>query len=175
MDRTAARLPRVIVSGGQSGVDRAALDVARRLGLPSAGWCPRGRWAEDGPIDLVYPLAETPSARPIQRTVWNLRDSDATLVLLFGPARGGTLATLRHARLLGRPCRAVNLAAPVSPMPTRQWIAGRRIARLNVAGPRESEAPGIHGRAADFLLLLLAGWPPAVSKYYPARTSSAGT
>ncbi len=175
MDRTAVQLPRVVISGGQSGVDRAALDVARLLGLRCGGWCPRGRWAEDGPIDPAYPLTETPSARPIQRTVWNLRDSDATLVLLFGPARGGTLATLRHARLLGRPCRAVNLATPVSPMPSRRWIAARQIARLNVAGPRESEAPGIHRRAADFLLLLLARWPPAASKYYPARTSSAGT
>ena len=175
MDRIPARLPRVIVSGGQSGVDRAALDVERRLGLPSAGWCPRDRWAEDGPIDPAYPLTETPSARPIQRTLWNLRDSDATLVLLFGPARGGTLSTLRHARLLGRPCRAVNLAAPVSPMPTRRWIAARRIARLNVAGPRESEAPGIHARAADFLLRLLARSPSAANLYYVANTSSAGT
>ena len=175
MDRTPARLPRVVVSGGQSGVDRAALDVARLLGLPIAGWCPRGRWAEDGPIDPAYPLVETPSARPLQRTVWNLRDSDATLVLLFGPARGGTLATLRHARLLGRPCRAVNLAAPISAMPTRRWIAARRIATLNVAGPREGEAPGIHGRAFDFLLLLLARHPKATIGNYPARTSSAGT
>ncbi len=175
MDRTPARLPRVVVSGGQSGVDRAALDVARRLGLASAGWCPRGRWAEDGPIDPAYPLAETPSARPIQRTLWNLRDSDATLVLLWGPARGGTLATLRHARLLGRPCRVVNLAAPTSPIATGRWIAARRIARLNVAGPRASEAPGIHARASDFLLRLLARCPPAASRYYAARTSSAGT
>ena len=156
MNRAAVRLPRVIVSGGQSGVDRAALDVALLLALPCGGWCPRGRWAEDGPIEPVYPLAETPSARPIQRTVWNVRDSDATLVLLLGSARGGTLATLRHARLLGRPCRVVDLASPAAPMAVRRWIAARRIAKLNVAGPRASEAPGIHGRAFEFLLRLLA-------------------
>ena len=151
-----AAWPRVILSGGQTGVDRAALDVALLLGMPCGGWCPRGRWAEDGPIDLVYPLRETPSPRPIERTAWNLRDSDATLVLLDGRAEGGSLATLRLARLIGRPCLAVNLARPVSPRPARRWLIARRAARLNLAGPRESEAPGIYARAGAFLFGLLA-------------------
>ena len=70
-----------IVSGGQTGVDRAALDAALALGMRCGGWCPAGRWAEDGPIDPRYPLRETPSGDPAQRTEWNVRDSDATLIL----------------------------------------------------------------------------------------------
>ena len=70
-----------IVSGGQSGVDRAALDAALARGLDAGGWCPAHRWAEDGPVPARYPLRETPSADPAQRTRWNVRDSDATLVL----------------------------------------------------------------------------------------------
>ena len=70
-----------IVSGGQTGVDRAALDVARELSLACGGWCPRGRRAEDGAIPARYPLVETPRAAYPQRTEWNVRDSDATLVL----------------------------------------------------------------------------------------------
>ncbi|MDP6705118.1 MAG: putative molybdenum carrier protein [Alphaproteobacteria bacterium] len=86
-----------VISGGQTGVDRAALDAAMTLGLAVGGWCPRGRWAEDGPIPTRYPLIETPLARVVQRTFWNVRDSDATLVLVQGRARGGTLATIRQA------------------------------------------------------------------------------
>ena len=74
-----------IISGGQTGVDRAALDVALELGLPCGGWCPRGRRAEDGPIDPRYPLTETPWDGYPQRTEWNVRDADGTLILT--PAR----------------------------------------------------------------------------------------
>ena len=80
-------LLRRVVSGGQTGVDRAALDVAIALGFAHGGWCPAGRLAEDGPIDARYPLRETPSADPSQRTEWNVRDSDATLVLTGAGAR----------------------------------------------------------------------------------------
>ena len=69
-----------ILSGGQTGADRAALDFAIEYGLPHGGWCPRGRLAEDGPIDERYELTETPSHRYAQRTEWNVRDSDATVV-----------------------------------------------------------------------------------------------
>ena len=73
-----------IVSGGQTGVDRAALDVALDLSLPCGGWCPKGRKAEDGPIAAHYPLTETPLDSYPQRTEWNVRDSDGTLVLTRG-------------------------------------------------------------------------------------------
>src|SRR5215217_2323846 len=91
-----------IVSGGQTGVDRAALDVALELGIECGGWCPAGRQAEDGPIDARYPLRETPSADPAQRTEWNVRDSDATLLLTTGAASPGTELTREVARRLGR-------------------------------------------------------------------------
>lgn len=80
-----------IVSGGQTGADRAALDWALAHGVPCGGWCPKGRKAEDGPIDLKYPLKETPSSSYIQRTEWNVRDSDATVVFSNRGPRVGEL------------------------------------------------------------------------------------
>jgi len=148
--------PIEIVSGGQTGVDRAALDTALALGLPCGGWCPRGRRAADGPIPSRYPLRETPSASYPERTEWNVRDSDGTLVLHRGRPRGGTALTLRLAGRYGRPALAVDLARSPEAEAVRQWIARERIARLNVAGPRESEHPGIHGQAARFLHDVLA-------------------
>jgi hypothetical protein len=147
-----------VVSGGQTGVDRAALDAALRVGIPCGGWCPRGRQAEDGPIAARYPLVETPEARPDQRTGWNVRDSDATLVLARGRIAGGTERTVERARGLGRPLRVVDLSAGPAVAAVRTWIGARRIGVLNVAGPRESEEPGIHGEALDFLSALLV--PP---------------
>ena len=82
-----------IVSGGQTGVDRAALDVALELGIPCGGWCPRGRRAEDGALSARYPLMETPSDDYVQRTTWNIRDSDGTLILTRGEPTGGTAQT----------------------------------------------------------------------------------
>jgi len=143
--------PVEIVSGGQTGVDRAALDVALALGLACGGWCPRGRRAEDGPLPARYPLRETPSASYPERTEWNVRDSDGTLVLHRGRLRGGTALTVRLARRQGRPAMTVDLAAAPSAPAVRDWIARERIRRLNVAGPRESEHPGIHAQATQFL------------------------
>ena len=145
-----------IVSGGQTGVDRAALDVARELGLRAGGWCPRGRRAEDGPIPDRYPLRETPSSSYPLRTEWNVRDSDGTLILHRGALRGGTALTRRLARRLGRPLLAVDLVAPPAAGAVRAWLAHERIATLNVAGPRESEQPGIHAASATFLREVLA-------------------
>lgn len=138
-------------------MDRAALDAALRLGLPCGGWCPAGRRAEDGPIPLRYPLRETHSADPAERTARNVRDSDATLLLATLPLRGGTALTAALARRCGRP---LALFDPWGAKPTAvaTWVRGVAPRRLNVAGPRESEAPGI-GRAA--LHLLLAALPPA--------------
>jgi Circularly permutated YpsA SLOG family len=91
-----------IVSGGQTGADRAALDWALARGIECGGWCPKGRKAEDGPIDPKYPLKETPSAAYIQRTEWNVRDSDATVVFSVNPfLTGGSKSTVEFARKHG--------------------------------------------------------------------------
>ena len=82
--------PSRIISGGQTGVDRAALDAARAAGIACGGWCPKGRLAEDGPLPAHYPLAQTPTHRYGQRTQWNVRDSEGTLVLYWGELHGGT-------------------------------------------------------------------------------------
>ena len=150
---------RGVVSGGQTGVDRAALDAAEAAGLERAGWCPLGRIAEDGPIDPAYPLRETPEARPEQRTEWNVRDSDATLILLGGAPRGGTATAVASARIQGRPLRQVALEQAPDPEETRAWLEAAGVATLNVAGPRESEAPGIGAEARAWLdrLFGLAG------------------
>ncbi len=148
--------PRKIVSGGQSGVDRAALDIAAELSLPRGGWCPRGRHAEDGPIPDAYPLKETPSPDTAQRTEWNVRDADGTLVITEGVPSGGTAVTIRFARKYGKPFLVVDLRGDAEPGAVGRWIAERGIAVLNVAGPRESKRPGIHDRAAAFLRAALA-------------------
>lgn len=150
--------PGKVVSGGQTGVDRAALDVAAELSLPRGGWCPRGRYAEDGPISDIYSLKETPSPATAQRTEWNVRDADGTLVLTEGEPSGGTAATVRFARKHGKPCLVLDLKEDADPGAVGRWIAEHGIAVLNVAGPRESKCPGIYRRAAAFLREALA--PP---------------
>src|SRR5690349_1618711 len=132
-----------IVSGGQTGVDRAALDVALELGLPCGGWCPRGRRAEDGPIDGRYPLTETPWDGYPQRTEWNVRDSDGTLVLTRGAPDRGTALTVELARRYGRPHLVIDLAEPLRAERVRAWAGEHQVRTLNVAGPRESSCPGI--------------------------------
>jgi hypothetical protein len=145
-----------IQSGGQTGVDRAALDVALRLGIPCGGWCPRGRLAEDGPIPDRYPLIETPSADYAQRTEWNVRDSDATLILFRGSLKGGSALTERLAAQYGRPCLTVDLGRPVDAAAVRGWLREKGVRVLNVAGPRKSDAEDLYAPAATLLLTLLS-------------------
>ena len=144
-----------IVSGGQTGVDRAALDAALEARLACGGWCPREREAEDGVIPARYPLAETPARDPAQRTAWNVRDSDATLILVRGLPRGGTALTAQRTAAEGRPCRIVDLTADPDPGDVSAWIRSAGVRILNVAGPRESEAPGIHDEALALLRAIL--------------------
>ncbi|MEO8495820.1 MAG: putative molybdenum carrier protein [Planctomycetota bacterium] len=146
---------RRIVSGGQTGVDRGALDAAIFLGIEHGGWCPRGRLAEDGPIPSRYGLAETDSAKYPVRTQQNVIDSDGTLILYASELQGGTSLTLRLAREHDKPCLAIDLAAPIDYDSTRRWIADYAIEVLNVAGPRESSSSGIADAARSFLVQLL--------------------
>ena len=146
-----------IVSGGQTGVDRAALDAAMALGLPVGGWCPRGRRAEDGVIDSRYPLTETPDEPYAQRTAWNVRDADGTLVLLFDKPSPGTTLTVEKAKALGKAFLLVDLRMPPEAMAVMRWLEENAIRVLNVAGPRESEAPGIYEVALAYLENIFGG------------------
>ena len=147
-----------IISGGQTGVDRAALDVALQLGLPAGGWCPKGRRAEDGPIDIRYPLKETLSSSYPLRTEKNVLEADGTLILTRGKPRGGTALTLKLARFNKRPNLVIDLEKGADKEALWQWGKRNRIAVLNVAGPREGEAPGIYGQAFGFLKEVLTGY-----------------
>jgi len=141
-----------IVSGGQTGVDRAALDAAMAAGLEVGGWCPRGRRAEDGIIADRYPLEETPQRDYRQRTEWNVREADGTLVLYWGELQNGTLATVKFARdTHRRPLLMVNLLEPLDVGEAAKWIADNDIETLDVAGPRESSRRGIYRMAYDYL------------------------
>jgi hypothetical protein len=149
-----------IVSGGQTGVDRAALDVALELGLPCGGWCPKGRAAEDGPLAVRYPLTETPSEIHAQRTEWNVRDSDGTLVLTRGEPTEGTALTIAIAKRLRKPCLVLDLL-DLHEQPAESavwtWADQHNVRILNVAGPRESKCLGIYAQAAAFLRKVFRG------------------
>lgn len=146
-----------VVSGGQTGVDRAALDFAGQSRISRGGWCPSGRLALDGRISEEYPLLETPSAAYHQRTLWNVRDSDGTLIICCGELSGGTALTRRFARQLAKPCLIVDLVyvdlhkhAAWSMLAA--WLRNNRINTLNIAGPRERENSGIYNKTLAFLL-----------------------
>jgi predicted Rossmann-fold nucleotide-binding protein len=155
LSMTGTRLKKII-SGGQTGVDRAALDAALESGISCGGWCPKGRRAEDGVIPLNYAMEETSSSDYPQRTEFNVQDADGTLILAWGPPLGGTLLTLRLARKHRKPCRIIDLSAAIDAPSSREWIIKNEIETLNVAGPRESEAPGIYTRALNLLREVLA-------------------
>jgi len=156
-----AMLPLTIISGGQSGVDRAALDVAIALGLPEGGWCPRGRRAEDGPLHPRYQLRETEGDGYRQRTRRNVADSDATLVLNEGSLTGGTALTVDFAVRLSKPHLVLHLDHADDWNGAAQgrfadWLTEFQVGVLNVAGPGERKRPGIYGRAVGALRVLLA-------------------
>jgi len=134
-----------IISGGQTGVDRAALDVAIELNITHGGWCPKGRKAEDGVIPAKYHLQETPSDRYSERTEWNVRDSDGTLIIIKKPPpTGGTKLTIDKAMQLKKPCFIFDLSKEPQTDDFIIWITTNNVRTLNVAGPRESQNPGIH-------------------------------
>ncbi len=135
-----------IVSGGQTGADRAALDWAIEHGIAHGGWCPKGRIAEDGVIDVRYELKETPSSDSIQRTEWNVRDSDGTVIFSIGETlTGGSQKTFEFARQYEKPVLHISNAAGMTTAreALRRFVKEHRINVLNIAGPRGSEEPGV--------------------------------
>ena len=157
-----------LISGGQSGVDRAALDVALALGIAYGGWCPKGGWAEDFPVPpgvlAEYPqLAETPSTDPAQRTEWNVRDADACLIIADagGPeVSAGTVLAGELAHRYRKPLFVMKLGNADAARQAALWLRVQQARngaglKLAIGGPRESEAPGIYQRARAFIAELM--------------------
>ena len=150
-----------IVSGGQTGVDRAALDVAialsNELGISVGGYCPKGRIAEDGIIADKYPLTETTTSSYTQRTEWNVKHSDGTLILSCGKLTKGTALTLKFAKQRQKPFFIVDLSQDTTNiyLDIISWLTNNQIATLNIAGSRESSSPSIYKEAYSFLEKLL--------------------
>lgn len=140
----------MLVSGGQSGADRAALDWAIEHGIRHGGWCPRGRKTEDGVLPERYLLRETPGAGYLQRTEWNVRDSDATLIFtLADRLDGGSKRTATFADSLGKPW--LHVRPGVHPKYVARFLDRHAVRTLNVAGKRASSAPGIDGLVRQVL------------------------
>ncbi len=147
-----------IVSGGQTGVDRGALDAALEAAFPCGGWAPEGRVAEDGPIAERYPLRELPGSGYEKRTLRNVLDSDGTAILYFGALEGGTRLTMEYCVKHDKPCELLN-AERLSPEEAARelaaFVAGNGISALNVAGPRASKWSGAHAYARKTIEHLL--------------------
>ena len=133
-----------LVSGGQTGADRAALDWAIEHNIPHGGWCPKGRRAEDGPIDARYQLTETPSSNYVQRTEWNVRDSDATVIFTMSPElSGGSKKTEEFAKKHKKPCLHLRPQLESPSWSLAQFLRYQNIQVLNVAGTRGSKEPEV--------------------------------
>lgn len=183
---TPSSLPLVrIISGGQTGVDRGALDAALGAGLACGGWCPPGRASEPGPIPDVYPLEETPEERSPAapevprslRTEWNVRDADAVLVLrpVEAPPDPGTEWTVRCAELQGRPLLECDPEDPGAAARVHAWLLALHVRTLDVAGPSESRHAGVEALARRLLEDVLAGnLDPGSSRIMRAEGGAAG-
>lgn len=148
-----------VISGGQTGVDRAGLDAAMEAGIPIGGYCPKGRLAEDGTIPDKYPLIELESPESYYRTEKNVLQSDGTLIINKGELTQGTKLTVDFCVQYGKPRLVVQLDAekPVEPAHVMRWIKAQLISTLNIAGPRESKFPeGVFADARTFLDRLFA-------------------
>ncbi len=157
-----------LISGGQSGVDRAVLDVALARGIDYGGWCPHGGWAEDFPeppgLLAHYPrLKETPLADPAQRTEWNVRDAHACLIIVDQAGvevSAGTALARELAHRYRKPLLVAGLGNPEIAKHAALWLRvqegrhGKNL-KLAIGGPRESEALGIYARAEAFISALL--------------------
>ncbi|UCG27993.1 MAG: putative molybdenum carrier protein [Bacteroidales bacterium] len=151
-----------IISGGQTGADRAALDFALQHDIPCGGWCPKGRLAEDGFLPERYPLLETSTGAYSQRTRKNIEDSDGTVIIIRGNSLDrGTRLTRKICREQHKPFLIIDLEEKEESLKTRLafWMKEENIRILNIAGPRESFLPGIYSKTLDFLGKFLPSEP----------------
>lgn len=159
-----------VVSGGQTGADRGGLNAALSLGLPIGGYCPRGRKAEDGRVPDKFPLLETVSSGYAERTRLNVIESDGTVVFTHGPITPGSQLTLDVAAEVRRPVLHVNLQKGADAERRVQlWLTEHGIKTLNVAGTRESKAPGIERRVGEVLANAISLQYKIARKRIPSR------
>lgn len=147
-----------IISGGQTGVDRSALDAALDNHFPCGGWCPAGRAAEDGPIPEKYPLLELSDGGYQERTIKNIEESNATVIIYFHILEGGTKQTFLHCIRRKKPYQLINATEITTVQATvliAEFVTLHKIADLNIAGPRLSEAPMAHAYAYACITRLL--------------------
>ena len=130
-----------IISGGQTGADRAGLDAAMEMNIPVGGWCPKGRKAEDGPIDDRYTLKETNSSDYETRTMFNVRDSHGTLILTKGTPTSGTALTIKWSKGFDKDYLVIDLDEGCDLASVKEWLFTNHIDVLNIAGPRASKHP----------------------------------
>lgn len=148
-----------IISGGQTGVDRGALDAALAVGFPCGGFCPADRAAEDGTIPSRYPVTPLPGAGYSERTLQNVLESDGTAILAHGAPTGGTQLTQSCCAHHAKPCLVIDAAVTTEATAAREirrFVREREIRVLNIAGPRESQWPGGHAFAHDTVRRLLS-------------------
>jgi endonuclease YncB( thermonuclease family) len=143
-----------IISGGQTGADRAALDFAIKHKIPHGGWVPEGRIAEDGPLPAKYKLTEMPTDSYQARTEQNVIDSDGTVLIFHGRLTGGSAYTEKMANEHDRPCLHLDLSkhnAFMLALSMINWIQEAKVTTLNIAGPRASKGPTIYKDVMDVL------------------------
>ena len=142
-----------VISGGQTGVDRAALDAATESNISIGGFCPKDRRSEDREIPKKYPMIETESRAYHVRTKRNVIEADGTLILTIGSLSGGTKLTAAYAEIHNKPSLIVHLDSKVDLNEVAGWIISNEIKILNIAGPRESGViGGIYALAHAFLM-----------------------
>jgi len=150
-----------IISGGQTGVDRAALDVALTRGIKCGGWCPAGRLDEFSKIPDQYPVHELPGGGFTERTLQNVKDSDGTVVISPGELSGGSEQTIRFCVDLKRPYQLIDaskISAEAAANLIVEFVCKNKIGILNIAGPRQSEWPkgyAYASRAVDIFLMAI--------------------
>lgn len=140
-----------VLSGGQTGVDRAALDVAIELGVAHGGWCPAGRDADDGVIPDKYQLTETAEQDHTVRTENNVKDADGTLMIYRGELHGGTAYAIEMAKHLNKPVLALNLDQDIDVEEVFDWVQSNNIRIINIGGQRETKNPGIYFQSRKIL------------------------
>ncbi len=162
-------MPRVkkIISGGQTGVDQAALQVAINTGIDHGGWCPPGRVCENGLIPEQFKLKETPKERDAsapdvprsQRTIWNVRDADGVLIFCESTklqSDRGTKLAFETSLKLGKPYLVMNINEQQDFNKIRNWILDFEIRVLSIGGPSEETSLGIYEKAYSILMKILS-------------------